>query len=195
MTTMIDDVWLSVRINVKRYRKMEETEDRDGIAKFLYDRFSERYIAPLRSVPPWDQNGFAVMALCCLMIEGLEAFRQGWPSTDGLSEEAFKKFFIREERFKMFRGYEHAFWKSVRCGILHQGESSSGWRIHWNQFEPIFDPSTLVVNATKFSDELAAVLQEYRNLLCKTPWHYEDWRNVRKKMEATIQDCKRNSNV
>src|ERR1035438_4519707 len=125
------DVWLSTRVRVKKYLSMAHAEDRPGIAKFLHDRFMERYISPLKSVKEGEENGFLIMASCCLLIEGLTAFREGWCSTEGLSERAFHLFFNQEDRFSSFRGYEHDFWKSVRCGILHQGETASGWTLNF----------------------------------------------------------------
>src|SRR5689334_8058864 len=92
----VDEVWLSTRIRVKQYRAMENKQDLAGLSAFIYQRFIERYIAPLRAVPKGEENGFLMMASCCLCIEGLTAFREGWCSTDGLSERAFGLFFKNE---------------------------------------------------------------------------------------------------
>jgi hypothetical protein len=169
---------------------MEQAEDRAGIAKFLYDRFMERYISPLKAVKEGEENGFLIMASCCLLIEGLTAFREGWCSTEGLSERAFRLFFDQEDRFALFRGHEHDFWESVRCGILHQGETGSGWILNFtDRFGELFVANEKRVNCFKFMKQLEAVLADYRDLLSRTPWNYEQWRNVRRKMEATIKDC------
>lgn len=186
----VDEVWLSTRVKVKRYRSMELKEDREGIAKFLRERFLERYITPLRSVQRADINGFQMMACCCLLIEAFTAVREGWCTTEGLSERAFHLFFAREDRFKHFRGLERDFWKSVRCGILHQGETGNGWRLNFTDATaPLFEPTSKRINCVKFLDELEAVLNEHFESLKGIPWKYEQWRNVRKKMAATIKDC------
>lgn len=186
----VAEVWLSSRVRVKKYLGMAQAEDRAGIAKFLHDRFMERYISPLKAVKAGEENGFLIMASCCLLIEGLTAFREGWCSTEGLSERAFQLFFDQEDRFALFRGHEHDFWKSVRCGILHQGETGSGWTLNFtDRFGELFVASGKRVNCCKFMEQLEAVLADYRDLLSRTPWNYEQWRNVRRKMEATIKDC------
>ena len=186
----IDEVWLSAKVKVKRYRSMELSEDREGIAKFLLERFRERYVTPLRSVHKADINGFQMMACSCLLIEAFTAVREGWCTTEGLSERAFQLFFAEEERFKDFRGYEREFWKGVRCGILHQGETGYGWRLNFTDpGAPLFEPDIKRVNCLKFLDELEAVLNRYFESLMQIPWKYEQWRNVRKKMAATIKDC------
>ena len=169
---------------------MEAAEDQKGIATFIYDRFMERYILPLRAVAKGEDNGFLVMAACCLLIEGLTAFREGWCSTDGLSERAFQLFFKHENGFAAFRGHERKFWKGIRCGILHQGETALGWKLNFSRpHEDLFVEDGPTVNCLKFLNEMEIAIERYRDELTKSPWKYEIWRNLRKKMAATIQDC------
>jgi hypothetical protein len=169
---------------------MEKAEDRAGIAKFLYERFMERYLVPLKEVGKGYENGFLVMASCCLLIESLMAFREGWPSTEGLSQRAFELFFKAEAEFAVFRGQGVDFWKGVRCGILHQGETALGWRLNFtDKAAPLLEALEKRVNCFKFMDALEKVLSDYRALLESTPWKYEQWQNVRKKMAATINGC------
>jgi hypothetical protein len=187
---LVGEVWLSTRIRVKQYRKMEDEQDRPGLSKFVYERFTERYIAPLKAVAKGEENGFLMMAACCLCVEGLTAFREGWCTTSGLSERAFMLFFKQEDRFAVFRNREHEFWKHVRCGILHQSETVGGWRLNFSRpLEDLFIPQPPTVNCFKFLDALEATLADYRDCLAATPWNHELWRHFRRKMAATIKDC------
>jgi hypothetical protein len=93
---------------------MEAAKDTGGIAKFIHNRFAERYITPLKNVRAGDDSGFLTMGVCCLLIEGLTAFREGWETTKGRSEEAFHLFFGREPEFAAFRGLERDFWLAAR---------------------------------------------------------------------------------
>jgi hypothetical protein len=189
-TNPVDKVWLSTRIRVKQYRKMEDKRDLAGLAEFIHERFKERYITPLRAVAKGAENGFLMMASCCLCIEGLTAFREGWCSTNGLSERAFKLFLRDEDRFAIFRGHERDFWKCVRCGILHQGETIGGWRLNFSRpAEDLFVPHPPTVNCFKFLDALEETLADYRDTLTTTPWNHDMWRHFRRKMAATITDC------
>jgi len=184
------DLWLSTKVTIKKYRAMEASKDAGEIAKFIHDRFEERYISPLKSVRKGDDNGFLTMGVCCLLVEGLTAFREGWPTTRGRSEEAFTLFFGKEERFKVFRGLESDFWKGVRCGILHQGETSRGWRLNFTQTaNPLYEPALKRVNCIQFLREMENVLGEYRNELASSPWESAVWVSFRTKMEQTIKDC------
>jgi len=98
----LDKVLLSKEITVKKYEDLVNKQDKEGIAQFIYDRFYERYIAPLQSIPEEKKNGFCIMANCCLMIEALESFDKGWKDTvkRGRSKKAFKEFFKIVEEFR-----------------------------------------------------------------------------------------------
>jgi hypothetical protein len=184
------ELWLSTQVNVKKYLAMESAKDIPGIAKFIRNRFAERYILPIKHVRAGDESGFLTMGVCCLLIEGLTAFREGWPSTDGKSKKAFQLFFGREPRFAVFQGLEVDFWKGVRCGILHQGETSKGWRLNFtNSAAPLFEPALKRINCSHFFNELEKVLAEYHDTLVCSDWDAMIWINLREKMKQTIKDC------
>ncbi len=181
---------LSVKTTAMAYLSMISAKDRQGIANFIYDRFSERYITPLRSVSTGKDNGFLVMGVSCLLIEGITAFREGWPSTEGKSKKAFQLFFARESRFAPFNGIAEDFWKGVRCGILHQGETAKGWRLNfWDLNKPLFEPSLKRISCKLFFAAVEEVLGEYRDELVSSDWDSTIWNNFRSKMDQTVKDC------
>ena len=182
---LIDKVKLSSSVTVKKYREMEKTQDRSGLSKFIDERLRERYITPLQTSR--KKNGFALMACSCLLIETLEAFAKGWDSTDRKSESAFCNFFHREAGFKDFAANAHEFYRHVRCGILHQGETTGGWLITRSQKKPLLDGKT--IHPTKFLTALSKSLGDYRGLLRSSDWESEPWRRFRKKMKAVIKNC------
>jgi hypothetical protein len=185
---MAEEVRLSSTVTVRRYLEMEKARDRGGLANFIYERLSERYIAP---VTTGAKNGFAMMACACLLIETLESFHNGWKSTQGAGpgETAFKQFFGREPRFTGFHKDAKVFHVNVRCGLLHQGETKGGWRINRKQGAPVFDPKTKTIQATKFLNRLNASLRDYGEALKKADWKSDLWRNFRRKMNAIIHNC------
>jgi hypothetical protein len=175
------------------YLEMEQNQDRDSIADFVHHRFRERYVIPPFAIPREEKSGFLVMAVSCLLIEALESFYQGWESTErtrtqpGRSKDAFKRFFHRQWRFTAFRDYSNDFYKCVRCGILHQGETTGGW--HILRSGRLFDEETLTVNATKFHGNISGALDDYRRNLIASSWDSDVWTNLRTKMGATIKNC------
>ena len=185
---------------------MERAQDRSGLSKFIDERLRERYITPVLT---GKRNGFAIMACSCLLIETLEAFHQGWTNTEAKlkrqdihdpckpanqsrnrvssSEVAFCYFFQREGGFAKFRPYAEGFYQHVRCGILHQGETTGGWLITRSQKKPLLDGKT--INATKFLTALSKSLGDYQELLGSSDWGSAPWRRFRKKMDVVIKNC------
>lgn len=169
------------------YQDMERSEDRTRIAEFLKNRFMERYIRP---VTTGERHGFAMMALACLMIKALESFYRGWPNTKGRgkSEHAFCSFFDRNRDFHLLKRHREAFYRNVRCGILHQAETTGGWRIL--RSGDMFDPKQKVINATRFLGHVEKALADYCNELRRAEWNSEIWTNFRKKMTAICENCR-----
>lgn len=185
---MVEETLLSSSVTIARYLELEAREDREEIANFVRERFSERYIAPLCG---GQKHGFCIMAICCLMIEALESFWQGWPDTIGRSRGAFRSFFERckeqGSQLGIFSEAADDFYEGVRCGILHQAETTRGWRI-WRK-GPLYSPEGKTINATKFLNELESVLAGYCDALRNSPWDSDIWQNLRNKMKVVIENC------
>ncbi len=185
-----EDVWLSTRVRLAKYLDMQTKQDREGIADFVFHRFRERYLIPLQNVLVGEENGFLMMAASCLLIEGLTAFRGGWKSTKGKSERAFNLFLAREEGFSALRGFERDFWLGVRCGILHRGETGNGWRLDFTHpAAPLVDKRSKRINCQLFLARLEESLENYRAELLNSSWEDAIWKNLREKMQGTIEDC------
>jgi hypothetical protein len=181
-----DDTKVASRFTVADYNKAHANKDRQAIAEAIRRRFTERYISPVSESKA--KHGFTMMAICCLMIEAFESFRQGWKSTDGHDEQAFQLFFARESAFSDFRGYEGYFYRNIRCGILHQGETYNGWKIV--RTGPLFDQGTRTINATRFLNTMKKLLDDFCDRLKSAEWKSEDWQNVNKKMRALCKHCR-----
>ena len=133
-----------------------------------------------------------MMAISCLMIEAFESFRQGWVSSDGQSKAAFCFFFDGAGVFAELRGHAQQFYKNVRCGILHQAETTGGWTI--TRRGRLFDPDTLTINAALFLKNLQRVVDEFCDGLRTSDWNSAQWKNVRKKMDAICANCRKSPN-
>jgi hypothetical protein len=182
---------LSHGITVEGYRQLEAAKDRDKIAGFIQQRFVERYFDPISTAKL--KNGFCTMAICCLMVEALESFWQGLPDTNRKSKEVFKSFFERSTKFAPLDVKYNCFHKNVRCGILHQAETTGGWRITRRESAPLFDSATLTINATKFHKAMRGALDEYCNALKQQCWDASIWKKCTKKMDAICANCETSS--
>jgi hypothetical protein len=124
------------------------------------------------------------------MIEALESLREGWETTERKSRKAFRSFFGHAEQFSAFRGPVQDFYKHVRCGILHQAETTGGWRILRDD-SPLFDSEDLTVNARQFFIALRRYLTGFCNELRSVPWDGPLWTHVCKKMDAIARNCQK----
>ena len=173
------NVKLSDSCSVEDYRKLEDVQDREAIASFLEARFTERYLSPIQ-VEPTRKNGFTMMAIACLMIEALECFSQGKANSKRESARMFASFFRRWHGFSMFDPVSDQFYQHVRCGILHQAETTGSWRIR--RAGPLLDNKT--INATAFVRALQNVLTRYCDDLREQPWDSATWQAFRAKMKS-----------
>lgn len=182
------DTELAHGVTVASYEKAlgQIPPDRDAIAEMICSRFTERYIAP---VSTHVTHGFTIMAVSCLMIEALETFRQGWRSSDRQSKAAFCFFFDASEPFKDFRGHAQTFYTHVRCGILHQAETTGGWRIRRDR-SPLIDAKNQTINADLFLKALKQVLGDYCEMLKAAEWESTEWKNARKRLGAIVENCR-----
>lgn len=197
-----DDRGNQLTITIQQYLGFEEAEDREEIANFIYQRLFNRYLKPFllpdEKFKKYYKNGFSIMANCCLLIETLQSFKNGWESTEkkGTSTLAFKQFFETEGEFsvfskKEFSRRENSFYKNIRCGILHQGEATGGWRINRNGERRIFNIETLEIDSVAFARALEKSLERYSENLKIAEWDSESWDFFRKKMRQIIANCKK----
>jgi hypothetical protein len=181
------DSLLSSSVSVSQYIEMEKNACSNEIAKFAFQRFSERYIGPFSNNT--NKNGFIMMASACLLIEALESFWNGWRKSPN-SSLAFSQFFDRNEGFSDFHGHSKDFYTHVRCGIMHQGETTGGWHIRRDLGQLFFAPSR-TIDATKFLGEMENSLSNYCKSLQHSPWDHPQWKNFRKKMDAICKNTMR----
>ena len=81
------------------------------------------------------------------------------------------------------------FYRHVRCGILHQAETTGGW--HIRRSGDILNGVTKTINATKFISELRVALDNYCQELSAGKWEDCVAENMRKKMDTICRNCER----
>ncbi len=180
-------------ITVRGYSRMLKNKDSPGIAGLIRLRFSERYLDPVD--PELDNrntHGFAMLAIYCLMVEALESFRNGWKGTQGVKggcEAAFRSFFQVHNEFADLSPVAAELFKHVRCGILHQAETTGNWTV--NRSSVLFSRSgnRRRLSASEFGKRLRRVLTKYTNDMANMDWRDKAWRNVRKKFRAICREC------
>ncbi len=193
---------------ISRVNSCIAASDKSAILLFLKTRYEERFFTPIRTLREAPRNfqgfGFAVMALCSLLIETLQCYRQGLPTTsrtewteldrlnppqDSIPKDqrqngcqAFQSFFDRAEHKILFCGIGGKdFYKNVRNGLLHQAQTKGGWKIRrrrlslWNDEEKIIDRD-------KFARALESAFDLYLDELRKAAWDDGCWKMARRKI-------------
>jgi len=171
---------LSSSTTISDYQKMLSQKDSIGIADFLLERFNERYLIPFS-----DKNinhGFSMMTVSCLMVEVLESFRQSWENSNSRSALAFCYFISRSDHFSELSGKHQEIYKNIRCGLLHQGETTGGWTITTTKSEFV-DFERKIINAQIFMERLALEMKSYIQELKSSEWNSELWQNTNAKIK------------
>ena len=179
-------------ITVRDSAEMLKRRDAPSIADLIHLRFAERYLDPVLASANRKRHGFTIIAVGCLMVEALESFRNGWKGTQGVkggSEAAFRSFFLAHDQFKPLRPVASEFFKHVRCGVLHQAETTGEWTV--NRSSDLFFTTGQQhrISASEFGKGLRAVLKEYTDGLATTDWRDPAWRKARKKLRSICRNC------
>ncbi|MGB6484375.1 MAG: hypothetical protein WBE86_12895 [Candidatus Acidiferrales bacterium] len=183
-----DEVKLALEWPISKVEKALIASSHDRLIAFIKDRYSERYFEPLKILnSPQEGPGFAVMSLCCLLVETFQAYRTGLPSSDrgeleklskspiapklgkpyhiDASEfpngngEPFRCFFTSNARF--FPGVDGGlFYKSIRNGLLHQSQTKDGWKIKIGR-ERLWDKNEKIVDRGLFVRHLHMYFNSY----------------------------------
>ena len=167
--------------------------DKDRIAYFVFNRLFSRYIRPYslnnRDDKSKYKNGFSIMASLCLLVETLQSFKNGWGDSDKKSGKAFEEFFNNKLHFKELKQKGSIIYKNIRCGILHQGETTGGWKIT-REGQKLYDNKTNTLDAVLFAERMELSLSDYSKSLIASEWDSEIWDNFRTKMRKVIQNCR-----
>lgn len=171
--------------------KMNE-EDKKNIQKFVKRRLMERYITPFpenyKTNDESHQYGFLIMASMCLLIETIQAFKEGKDKYDGECKKAFENFLMQQETFNCSKDLANDFYENVRCGILHQGEIGNYWKIASSEMEePITKEGKIkTISAPTFLKTMESALDKYVESLDNDEGLFD---NCMKKIGFIVQNC------
>jgi len=107
----------------------------------------------------------------------------------GGANKPFCSFFQAHDEFKDLRPVAHEFYRAVRCGILHQAETTDNWRVHRKAGLFAEENGVRRISAFEFGKRLRKVLGRYHDDLVKSDWGDAVWVNARKKLQAICGNC------
>ncbi len=137
-------------------------------------------------------HGFLIMSVCCLLIESLQAFREGWTDEEHKqSKKPYREFFKKYPAFGVRTAMRaDEIYDKVRCGLLHFGETKGGWRIHRGRHgKKTIDFAAKTVHATRFLKQVRRSFEAYAAELKRAPWHKPIWQKYYARLGAIIARC------
>lgn len=171
--------------DLQEWINLKDQKSKEKIISLIHHRIYNRYIQHINE----KQNGFLKMAVSCLIIETLESFKKGIPNTSGKSQTMFKSFFVTEEEFfPGFKDIYRDFYFNIRCGILHQAETTNAWRIV--RKGKLLNSSEKEINASEFVKSLNKSLDSYLLRLKNENIDSQLWSNAFVKLIDICENCK-----
>ncbi len=183
------DDWCKLKLN----ENIEE--DWQKAIDILEARLTERFLEPVDILINAEESedahekkfGFTILAIDLLLMETLQAFKEGLETTERKSKQTFTNFLRDSPHFsKYFTTDElrEKFYKEFRCGILHQAEVQSDEARVWSVGELYKDyGSFYTVNRTKIHENLKKDFEDYIKKLRDTN-SKEERKLFKKKMDA-----------
>ncbi len=149
-----------------------DSEDWSKAIEILRHRIGSRYLEPIELLINEDEKriaskrryGFTILAICCLLMETLQAFKEGLTDTKNKSERTVKNFLLNSPFFNTYFHDEPTakiFYQHYRCGILHQAEvkeDSLVWSIGDLRWE---NNGQQYINRTKVYECLKQDFEQY----------------------------------
>ena len=117
-----------------------------------------------------ERNGFASMALCCLLIDTMYKFEHGSIATN-YNEVKYEEMLMTHLGDVFFSlDVARAFYVGIRCGILHAGETQNGCMLSVTSNRIIEVRgcglnTKINVNVIDFSNRVIEYINEYINRL------------------------------
>jgi hypothetical protein len=183
--------------------------EKDLLVSMIQRRYEERFLDPIRTLRSATGHakgyGFAIMALCSLLIESLQSYRYGLPTTykgeyGALASftpppeyeippaerrsgtQVFVDFFAFAPHQTLFPGVDGGtYYAGIRNGLLHQAQTKGGWKIRIGQTQLWNDPDK-IVDRNKFVDALTCAFNQYLAELNRAAWDDDIWRKARRKL-------------
>lgn len=134
------------------------------------------------------KNGFLIMTSCSLLIETLASFLIGHNMTpQNKQKEMFTTVFeyaeIKNNELMIFK--DLLFYKHIRCGLLHQGETYGKFMITREGTKVLDD---MTVNAHLFFIHLKSLLLSYKEDLIIAEWDSKEWDACRQKIRYIVSN-------
>lgn len=172
-------------------------QDWDTAVAIFKARIQERFLDPVDSLIAAEKDekrkkfGFATLAIDCLVIETLQAFREGEIDHKGKSQRLFVAFLTGWDAFKSClppgsdpEKMAEMIYKGYRCALHHSGATEGAFRVGVvGRMVEVVSSHEVNINRTCLHEMLKCEFQRYLNILRQSD-QSERRCNFLKKMNA-----------
>lgn len=155
-------------------------------AAIFHGRIYGRYLIPIEMIQNVEGAGFAVMALDCLLLETLVAFKKGVLEAQDFGQEAkvFKNI-LMTDLFNFTDDQAYSFLQNIRNGILHGAETRNWTKIRTDGELVVGGDNvddSFTINRKAFHLKMLAYYNDYREVVesGKKKSNFEDPKALRK---------------
>lgn len=182
-----NSIYVSPRYEKNRYLELglsednvsyfSKREDFEKAVKIFEDRIRGYYLRQIETLAETnvivgeDQdgnilgtNGFAIMALECLLVETLAQFKYGFQNTKNVSEETYVHFLMHDLSCCACISHARQFYSRIRCGILHQAQTKDrgGLNCQMTLSYPVYKHNSfLMVSIPAFMEKMNEYFESY----------------------------------
>lgn len=167
------EIYLSPRYKKDDYRKLNLTINSDetcwsNAVDILSDRIDGRFLSQIETLSDdINSNGFAIMALNCLLVETMLQFEIGKNSTPDFNRDQYSNFLLVAFP-EAFDSIDSAvrFYRDIRCGILHSAQTKGRSKLTCDDSYIVRnDGLGVTVSVKRFSDLLCNYFEAYKRKL------------------------------
>ena len=133
------------------------------------DRIEGRFFKQIHILSnDYNENGFSIMALECLLIETFAQFLKGLDDTHRVSKKEYIDFLINSLNCFPSKAAAESFYSCIRCGILHQAQTKKNSGLTFGEAYAIeYRGNFLMVSVDAFTSELYDFFRWYCQQLKK----------------------------
>jgi hypothetical protein len=167
----MDALRISPRYNSRDWQALDHGDANDWAkaSAIVRDRLEGRFLQFATQCLKQDYSGFVVLSIDSLLAETIQQFIDGITDGHGHSKTLVKRF-LEGGRFQpeFDASAREAFYRDIRCGLLHQAEAKGMWLIRRNQ-ESLLQKTAggdgYIIDVQRFHAAIQGSLDDYLTLV------------------------------
>ena len=167
------EIYLSPMYTKDDYKRLNLSTSSDEkcwkqAVNIFSDRIKGRFLSQIQTLSKdINSNGFAIMALNCLLVETILQFEIGVNSTSNCNSQQYSAF-LHNSFPNAFTSIDSAiyFYRHIRCGILHSAQTKGKSKLTCdNSYIVKYDGLDVTVSVQRFSNLLNDYFEDYKRKL------------------------------